>query len=274
MAAGGEHEHVVAILLHIRQRVGDDEHDTSRVGELPQHLHHRLVERRVKSGRRLVEDEQFRPGEQLDRGGHALALAAGQSVDAIVAAFRQFQFGEHVVDDLGAFRLRRSRQTQFRRVFERRVDGELAMHDVVLRYEADTAAQQFDVLVHVVAVEYHMAFGGGVEAGDDRRERRFAGAGRSDHGGERALCEHGVNAVEQTHALADGQADVLRDDGVLAAERRTILQHAVMHGQIGVADRDHVAFLKPDFGDAAAGHIRAVRGVEVGQEDAVRRGFE
>ena len=84
LAAGGQQQHLIAD-VEVGQRVGDHEHHAAGVGELAQHRHHLPVQRGVQAGGRLVEDQQRRPGQQFQRHRRALALTAGQLVDAGVA---------------------------------------------------------------------------------------------------------------------------------------------------------------------------------------------
>ena len=80
----------------------DHQHHTAGVGELPQHQHDLTVQRRVQTGRRLVEEQQRRLGEQFECHRGAFALAAGELVDPGVGVFGQVEFLEHLRDHLGA----------------------------------------------------------------------------------------------------------------------------------------------------------------------------
>ena len=128
--------------------------DAAGVGELAQHLHHRLVQRGVQPGRGLIEHQQRRTGQQLQRDRRTFALPARQLVHACVRVRRQLEFLEHLRDHplpvfLGGVR----RHPQFGRVAQRLVDGELTMHDVVLRHHADTAAHRRVLGMDIVPFE-------------------------------------------------------------------------------------------------------------------------
>ncbi len=70
-----------------------------------QHHHDLVVQRRVQTRGRLVEDQQRRPGQQFQRHRGALALPAGQLVHPGVGVFGQIEFFEHLSDDAGPGRL-------------------------------------------------------------------------------------------------------------------------------------------------------------------------
>ena len=146
------------------------EHHATGVGQLAQHRHDLVVQRRVQARGRLVEDQQRRPGEQFQRHRGAFALAAGQLVDPGVGVLGQLEFLEHLRDDLGAVGFAGvGRQPQFGGVAQRLVDRQLAVHHVVLRDHADPAAQRRVLGVDVVALEGDRA---GAWGG---RSRRSAG---------------------------------------------------------------------------------------------------
>ena len=157
LAAGRQQQHLIAH-VEVGQRVRDHQHHAAGVGQLAQHRHHLPVQRRVQARGRLVEDQQRRTGQQLQRHRGALALTAGELVDAGVAVLGHLEFLEHLRDDLFAVVLGGvRRQPQFGGVHQRLVDGQLAVHDVVLRHHADPGAQRGVLGVDVVALERHRA---------------------------------------------------------------------------------------------------------------------
>ena len=118
------------------------DHHATGVGQLPQHHHDLVVERRVEARSRLVEDQQRRPGEQLERHRGALALSAGELFHPGVGVFGQVELFEDLRDDFRSVGLAGvGRQSQFGGVAERLVDRQLPVHHVVLRDHADAAAQ-------------------------------------------------------------------------------------------------------------------------------------
>ena len=134
--------------------MGDHQHHTAGVGELAQHQHHLTVQRRVETGGRLVEQQQRRLGQQLERDRCALALTTRQLVHPGVGVLGQVEFLEHLRDDLGAFLfVGVRRQSQLGGVAQRLVHRQLAVHHVVLRHHPDPAAHRRVLGVDVVALE-------------------------------------------------------------------------------------------------------------------------
>ena len=131
------------------------------IGELAQHRHHLAVQRGIQARGGLVEDQQRRTGQQFHRHRGAFALATGEPVDSCLRVRRQLEFVEHLRDHLAPILLGGvRRQPQLGRVAQRLLDGELAMHDVVLRHHADTTAQRRVLGVDVVPLERHFPAGG------------------------------------------------------------------------------------------------------------------
>ena len=77
---GGQHRHLVAPVGVGRVMRGQD-HGGAGLGEPAKRPHQLGAASRVEAGRRLVEEEQRRPGEQFGRDRGPLALAAGQLAD-------------------------------------------------------------------------------------------------------------------------------------------------------------------------------------------------
>ena len=94
------------------------------------------------------------PGQQLHRHGCALALTTGELVDAGLAVLRHLEFLEHLRDDpFAVFFVGVRRQPQLGREHQRLVDGQLAVHHVVLGHHPDPGAQRRVLGVDVVALE-------------------------------------------------------------------------------------------------------------------------
>ena len=72
------------------------DHHAAGVGQLAQHHHDLVVQRGIQARRRLVEDQQRRPGEQFERDRGALALTAGELVHPGVGVFGQVELFEHL----------------------------------------------------------------------------------------------------------------------------------------------------------------------------------
>ena len=261
LAARREQQHLVAH-VQIGEGVRDDQDDAAGVGELTQHRHDLPVERGVQPGGRLVEDQQRRAGQQFQRHRGALALAAGEFVDAGVEMFGHLEFLEHLVDDLFPVGLRGvRRQPQLRGVHQRLAHGELAVHDVVLRHHPDPGAQRGVLGVHVVAFERHLARRRMRVAGDQAGEGRLTRAGRADHRGQGARPRRDRDVVQQRLVVLDRpchavhfQAAGRRGGGGLGAPD----QCAVPEDQVNVADGDRVAVGEQLRLDAGAVDERAV----------------
>ena len=88
LAAGGEDEDLVGP-VDVGFVVGDHHDRAPRVravravGEPGQQLHDVAVELGVQAGGGLVEEQQAGLGQQLDGGGHALALTARELLDTL-----------------------------------------------------------------------------------------------------------------------------------------------------------------------------------------------
>ena len=242
-----------------------DHDDAACVGELAQHLHHLLVQRGVQSGRRLVEHEQRRTGQQLQCDRRTFALPARQLVDAGVRVRRQLEFLEHLRDHalpvlLGGVR----RHPQFRRVAQRLVDGELPMHDVVLRNHADPGAHRRVLGVDVVRFEQHRTAVRPRAARDHVQQRGLARTRRADHRGQRGRLDGERNTVQQCAIACDGQADVahLEATGLVGGFDATD-EIAVLEHKVDVADRDDVVLPQRRVLDAMAVDERAIGAVGV-----------
>src|SRR4029077_14740509 len=81
------------------------------------------------------------------------ALTTGEPVYPGLGMWRQLEFLQHRACWCPA-------ATAFGRVAQRLADGEVAMHDVVLRHHADTTAQRGVLAVDVVPLERHLPAGG------------------------------------------------------------------------------------------------------------------
>ena len=156
--------------------MGDHDHHAAGVGQLPQHHHDLVVQRRIQARGRLVEDQQGRPGEQLEGHRGAFALTAGQLVDPGVGVLGQVEFLEYLRDDLGAVGFAGvGRQPQFGGVAQRLVHRQLAVHDVVLGDHADPAAQRRVFGMDVVTLEGDRAGARRGVTGDQPGQRALAG---------------------------------------------------------------------------------------------------
>lgn len=204
---GREDQQAVAA-FEVEHAVGDDDDRAAVVREVAQHVHHRAVHAGVEAGGGLVQEEQGRLGEQFQGDGDAFALAAGEAVDGQVGALFEAEFTDHLVDPGLAFGLGGVlREAQFGGVGEGAPDGELGVQDVVLRDEADTAAQLGVVAVEVAPVVQDGAPVGGAQAGQCAEQGGFAGSAGA-HDGEQAF-----GTDREGDLVEEGLAAAVDDDG-------------------------------------------------------------
>jgi hypothetical protein len=176
-----------------------------------QHPNELRAARRVEAGRRLVEEEHVRTGQQLDRDARALPLAAGECTDAHVRALVEIECMErlrHPRLDL-ACRVGR-RQAQARGVAQRPLERQLGVDDVVLRHVAEDPAERVEVRVQVDAAEPDRALLGRPDARQRLEQHRLAGAAAADdrdeppaRQGQRHVVQHALAAPDRL-AEADG----------------------------------------------------------------------
>ena len=83
--------------------MGDNHHSTVAVGQSAECIHQLPIQRRVETGRRLVQYQQCRFRQQLKRHRHPFALAAGQMPDPGVDMVHQSELAYHRVHLEGAF---------------------------------------------------------------------------------------------------------------------------------------------------------------------------
>ena len=191
-------------------QVGDamrDHDDRPAVlGQPGHHLHHGLVQPGVQAGGGLVEEQQRRLCEQLERDVDALLLAAGQRRCACLGMLRERQLAQHLVDPAGSLgRARVPREPELGRVPQRAARGQLGVQDVVLGHQADPVAQLRVVGVQVAAVVEDHACGGRPHSGQGAEQGRLPGPARPDHAEQAALREREADVVEEY--LAAGQGD-------------------------------------------------------------------
>ena len=113
--------------------------------------HHLAIQRRIQPGGRFIQDQQRGPGQQFHGHRGAFALSAGEFVDAGVGMAGQLQFLEHPAHRRGALLGGGVRQPQFGGEAQRRIQGQLVMHHVVLGDQPDAVAQRRILGVQVMA---------------------------------------------------------------------------------------------------------------------------
>ena len=203
-AARDQHEQAVTH-VQVNHAVRDDDHGPAVLGQPAHQLHHGLVQPGVQAGRGLVQEQQGRLGEQLERHVDPLLLAArhGRGPGVAVRGERK------LVDDLihPALTFRPGGVTgkpQLGSVTERPLRLELVVQDVVLRDQADPVPQLRVVGVQVAVVVQDGALGRGSRAGQRAEQGRLARAAGSDDPDQGSLRDREAHVVEQD--LATGQA--------------------------------------------------------------------
>jgi hypothetical protein len=161
---------------------------------------------RIERAERLVEEQEARLGREAARDGDALAHAARELARALLRRDREADEPHPVcrpdAPPLGGAVDRHRVHGQPDVVLDR----EPGEQRVVLEDHAALGAGSVDRS----PVDEHRALVGRNQAGDDRHERRLAGARRADDGEELALLDREVDAHE--HGLRTAGARVaLRD---------------------------------------------------------------
>jgi hypothetical protein len=174
--------------------------------ELPQARALTRIERRG----RLVEQQHGRLGEQADRDVDALAIAAGERPELVVRALGEPDLRQHARDGgvhVGDL-LQSGEQAQVLRDRQLRVDGGL------LRDPADLARRA-----------RHRAGVRALDAGEDRQQRRLAGAVGADD--RHQLARHGGEAhLAQRDPLAVALREAGRGE---CGRRRSLRRHRCWH---------------------------------------------
>ncbi len=262
-AAGGEQQQPVAE-VETEHAVGDHDDGSAVVGEAAQHLHDGAVHAGVESAGGFVEEQQGRLGEQFEGDADALALAAGEAGDDLVAAGCEAEFVDHLGDAGGAFGGRGViGEAQFGGVGEGLPDGQLGVQDVVLRNQSDALAQFGVVAVQVAAVVADGSAVGGAQPGERVEQGGFAGAAGSGDGEQALLADREGDVVEQGAVAVDldGQVGDVEVDVTGVDE---FLEFVADQAEHRVSDTDQVAGPdgRPEHGLAV--EVGAVVAVQVG----------
>ena len=179
---------------------------------------------RVERAERLVEEEDFRFGDQRPGDGDPLLLAATQLADAACEQMAQVDLLRHGLD-LAANRLL---------VVALQGQPELDVLAHVEEWEERIVLpdQPGAALVHrhvadVVAAQQQRAFVRPLEAGDDPEQRRLAAAARAHDRDELAALDVDVDPLDRDHgAEAFGNAAHLQVCGRASRYRaRALMRH-------------------------------------------------
>src|SRR5690606_16650796 len=207
-APGLHGEDAVRHDLGLREVVRHHDRRGALVAQDVAHVHREpRAQRGVEGAERLVEREHARTGCQGAGEGHALALAAGQLVDAAFAVALEADELEQLLDAGGALGRWHARRLE--------AVGDVA-HDGAVREElAVLEHQTHPALVHgqaaqVLALPAHRA-GIGHDAGDRSEQRGLAAAGGAHDRRDLAALHREARGV-------DGDGGAVRDGDVADLE--------------------------------------------------------
>ena len=257
LAARHQDEHPVAD-AQVGDAVRDHDDRPPVLGQAGHHLHHGLVQAGVQAGRGLVEEQQRRFGEQLERDIDALLLAAGQRRRARLGVLPKRQLAQHLVDPAGPFgRAGVPGEPELGRVSQRAARGQLGVQDVVLGHQADPVPQLRVVGVQVAAVVQDRARGGRPHPGQGAEQGRLARAARPDHAEQAALGEREADLVEEDLAAGQGDGQLLGVERDVAGVVE-LLELVADEAEGGEADADDVGLGEDGAFDPLAVDERAV----------------
>ncbi len=239
----------------------DDDDRTAVVGQPAKLAHHVTVQRRIQAGRRLVQAEQRRFGQQLERHRRPFALATGERVDALVRTLAEAEhrddlvharmplLARHVVGEA-----KRGGETQ------RGTHGQLPMQDVVLRHHADAVAEFGVLVIKVSAVVGDLALIRGPQPGDRLDQGRLSATAGADHADQRPFLDRERDVVEQ-RVLADLHGQVVGVERGRSAVHE-LMQAAVVEDQVVPPDREPVAVGQRCLLNPVAVDVQADRAAE------------
>ena len=243
-----------------------------------------------EAARRLVEEQERRIGDELERDVDALPLSAGEHFalglsDLEILHGLEAEVLHHLLDapiDLGVAEI--GREAELSRVLDRFEDRELGVDDVVLRHVSDAAAERVVDGIEALAVDAHLAARRAQITIEHGEQRGLSGAARAHQGDEIAGQRLERHVIEQDALrvralpICDGEEQIERLDlDLVAAPLGALLldvgaDRAALddeHHRVG-ADEDALAGLhlhRLAWGDAAPVDARAVRAAEIGDDE-------
>ncbi len=120
----------------------DHDNDAPSISELAQNRHDLMFVAGIEPRRGLVEEQQRRLGEKLDRETRPLPLTARKLVDPQICTLSQSQLVDDMVDPGCATNLSEvRRQAQRSRRLELLADRQLGMNEIVLWHVADSRTE-------------------------------------------------------------------------------------------------------------------------------------
>ena len=138
-------------------------------------------------------------------------MPTGELLDALVHVRGQVEVLQDLGNALTPFGLGDVLgESQLGGVLQGLADSERRVDDVALRYHTDLVAHDRIVLVHVQAVEEHLALLGLLLAGEGLEQRRLSRSRWADNGQELVARQGEGNAIEQCQAaVVDAEGQVL-----------------------------------------------------------------
>lgn len=243
--------------------MGDDDDRPVPGREVPQRGHDRLVESRVETRGRLVEEEQRRTGEQFHRHRRPFALSAGQAADPGAGVLGEPEFGDRLLDagdPLGGPQV--GREAQLRGIPQRLAHAQLTVDQVVLGDDADLVAHDGIMPMDIEALIGDRARGRRPGAGEHREQRRLPGPGRADDGGERPRREVDVDPLEQGASVRQPIVDPANAEGDVRPAFEAGESLAIP-GEDPPADTEQLARPQFTLDDGYAVHERPVGAADV-----------
>jgi hypothetical protein len=148
---------------------------------------------RVEAGGRFVDDDQFRVAQQRLGDAEALAHAARETAQALVAHFEQIGLLQQAIDHFAAAAV--AQAFEHGKVVEQFVSGHFRVDAEILRQVAQQAADLVFFIEHVKVAEEDRAGIAFLQGGNGAHQRRFAGA---------------VGAEQAEHPGRDGERNIVQ----------------------------------------------------------------
>ena len=199
--------------VHVVRR--QEHRDLVLAGQLAEHGDDLLLAAQVEVGKRLVEQEQLRPGDQRVRDQHPLLLTAGQLADPGVGVPVGADIGERRIDQFPALPRREAESepvpVKAKRHHVAGAQRHVLVDDELLRHVADGGPVLVVqcLTVQGLTVDEHPPARRLDQAEDDPEQRGLARAVRADDPGEVALLERERDVAEHL-AAAEAHADAVK----------------------------------------------------------------
>src|SRR6266851_2737539 len=125
----------------------------SFVGQFAQEEHHFTIQARVQARCWLIQEEHTRIGQQFQRNGDTLALAAGELTDEQVAPVLHIHVVQHLIDTLlDLFCGEILRQAHLCSVVEGTLHSQITVDDVILRHIPKLRAESCEMAIIILPI--------------------------------------------------------------------------------------------------------------------------